>query len=143
LGRILAFDYGTKRTGVAVTDPLQIIANSLETIRTFQLMEFLDGYLARETVDVIVLGYPRQMNNEPSDTVPAIEALAKKIHAKYPAIPVEYADERFTSKIAQQTMIMGGVKKKDRQNKGLVDSISAAIILQSYMELRQNMLLKK
>jgi len=143
LGRILAFDYGTKRTGVAVTDPLQIIANSLETVRTFQLMEFIEGYLARETVDVFVLGYPRQMNNEPSDTAPAIEALARKLAKKYPTIPVEFADERFTSKLAQQTMIMGGVKKKDRQNKGLVDSISAAIILQSYMERRQNMLLKK
>lgn len=143
LGRILALDYGTKRTGVAVTDPLQMIANSLETVRTFQLLEFIEGYLARETVDVIVLGYPRQMNNEPSDTVPAIEALAKKLRNKYPNIPVEFADERFTSKLAQQTMIMGGVKKKDRQNKGLVDSISAAIILQSYLERRQNMLMKK
>lgn len=143
LGRILALDYGTKRTGVAVTDPLQMIANSLETVRTFQLLEFIEGYLARETVDVIVLGYPRQMNNEPSDTVPAIEALAKKLRNKYPNVPVEFADERFTSKLAQQTMIMGGVKKKDRQNKGLVDSISAAIILQSYLERRQNMLMKK
>jgi putative Holliday junction resolvase len=143
LGRILALDYGTKRTGVAVTDPLQMIANSLETVRTFQLLEFIEGYLAREMVDVIVLGYPRQMNNEPSDTVPAIEALAKKLRNKYPNIPVEFADERFTSKLAQQTMIMGGVKKKDRQNKGLVDSISAAIILQSYLERRQNMLMKK
>lgn len=143
MGRILALDYGTKRTGVAVTDPLQMIANSLETVRTFQLLEFIEGYIARETVDVIVLGYPRQMNNEPSDTVPAIEALAKKLRNKYPNIPVEFADERFTSKMAQQAMIMGGVKKKDRQNKGLVDSISAAIILQSYLERRQNMLMKK
>jgi putative Holliday junction resolvase len=141
LGRILAFDYGKKRTGVAVTDPLQIIANSIETVPTSQIMEFVANYLKNEKVEIFVLGYPRQMNNQPSETAPAIEAFARKLKAKYPEIPVEFEDERFTSKLAQQAIIMGGVKKKDRQNKGLVDSVSATIILQSFLYRRGNITL--
>jgi putative holliday junction resolvase len=141
LGRILAFDYGKKRTGVAATDPLQMIANSIETVPTSQIMDFVANYLKNEKVELFVLGYPRQMNNQPSETVPAIEAFARKLKTQYPDIPVEFEDERFTSKLAQQAIIMGGVKKKDRQNKGLVDSVSATIILQSFLYRRGNITL--
>lgn len=141
MGRILAFDYGKKRTGVAATDPLQMIANSIETVPTSQIMDFVANYLKNEKVELFVLGYPRQMNNQPSETVPAIEAFARKLKTQYPDIPVEFEDERFTSKLAQQAIIMGGVKKKDRQNKGLVDSVSATIILQSFLYRRGNITL--
>jgi putative Holliday junction resolvase len=134
LGRILAIDYGQKRVGIAVTDPMQIIANSLTTVDTTKLLEFLTGYFAKEQVETLVVGLPKQMNNAPSQSMPYIEEFVKKFKDKFPQIPVVYVDERFTSKIAVQAMVQGGVKKQDRQNKALIDSVSATIILQSYME---------
>jgi putative Holliday junction resolvase len=134
MGRILSIDYGRKRTGVAVTDPLQIIANRLATISTHELLAFLQDYFTREQVDTIVIGYPRQMNNLPSQAVEYIDPFIKQLRKKWPDKKVVLMDERFTSKIALQTMIDGGVKKKDRRNRDLLDSISATIILQSYME---------
>jgi putative holliday junction resolvase len=137
LGRIIAIDYGQKRTGIAVTDPLKMIANSLTTVETVQLMLFFKEYLAKETVECLIVGQPRQMNNQPSESMPYIEKFVEKFKAQFPDIPVHYVDERFTSKIAVQAMVQGGVKKKDRQNKALIDSVSATIILQSYLESQQ------
>lgn len=137
MGRLLSIDYGKKRTGIAVSDPLQIIANGLTTIATAQLFEFLDDYLKKETVSVIVVGLPKQMNNDPSENMKRIEPFVNRIRKLYPHIPVEYFDERFSSKMAQQAMIDGGLKKKDRRNKALTDEISATIILQGYMESRR------
>ncbi|NOU19689.1 MAG: Holliday junction resolvase RuvX [Bacteroidales bacterium] len=136
MGRILALDIGRKRTGVAVTDPLRIIANGIDTIPTHTVIEFLSEYFSKESVDTIVIGYPRQMNNQLSEAVTYIQPVINRIKKVFPNMIIELVDERFTSKIAFQTMIDGGVKKKDRQNKALVDTISATIILQSYMEGR-------
>ena len=136
MGRILAIDYGKKRTGIAVTDPLQIIANGLITVQTLQLMTFLADYLAKETVDKVIVGLPKRMNNEASDNQANITPFVNCFKKQYPAIPIEYVDERFTSVLAHRAMIDGGLKKKDRQNKALVDEISATIILQSYLESR-------
>ncbi|MDR1744062.1 MAG: Holliday junction resolvase RuvX [Dysgonamonadaceae bacterium] len=137
MGRLLAIDYGKKRTGIAVSDPLQIIANGLTTVDTHQLFDFLNAYLSQEKVDTLVVGLPRQMNNEPSENMRRVEAFVRKFRQQYPAVPVEYSDERFSSKLAHRTMIDGGLKKKERQNKALVDEISATIILQGYMESRR------
>ena len=134
MGRILAIDYGRKRTGVAVTDPLQIIANGLTTVPTAQLMTFLTDYMAKETVDRVIVGLPKQMNNEASDNMANITPFVNRFKKLFPDVPIEYVDERFTSVLAHRAMIDGGLKKKDRQNKALVDEISATIILQSYME---------
>lgn len=134
MGRILAIDYGRKRTGIAVTDTLQIIANGLTTVPTAQLMPFLSDYFAKETIDRVVIGLPKQMNNEVSDNMANITPFINRFKKLYPAIPIEYVDERFTSVLAHRAMIDSGLKKKDRQNKALVDEISATIILQSYME---------
>ena len=134
MGRILAIDYGMKRTGVAVTDPLQIIANGLTTVPTAQLMTFLTDYMAKETVDRVIIGLPKQMNNEASDNMANITPFVNRFKKLFPNVPIEYVDERFTSVLAHRAMIDGGLKKKDRQNKALVDEISATIILQSYME---------
>jgi len=136
MGRVLALDIGRKRTGIAVTDPLRIIANGINTIPTHTVIEFLSEYLGKESVDTIVIGYPRQMNNQLSEAVTYIQPVINRIKKVFPNMIIELVDERFTSKIAFQTMIDGGVKKKDRQNKALVDTISATIILQSYMEGR-------
>lgn len=136
MGRVLALDIGRKRTGVAVTDPLRIIANGIDTIPTHTVIEFLSEYLSKENVDTIVIGYPRQMNNQLSEAVTYIQPVINRIKKVFPSMIIELVDERFTSKIAFQTMIDGGVKKMDRQNKALVDTISATIILQSYMEGR-------
>jgi putative Holliday junction resolvase len=138
LGRIIAIDFGQKRTGIAATDPLQIIANSLTTVPSSEVIPFLIAYAAREKVDSFVVGYPRQMNNSLSESVRYIDPFIDRLRKAFPGMEVFLVDERFTSKIAVQTMIMGGVKKKDRQNKALIDSISATIILQSYLESRQN-----
>lgn len=138
MGRIVALDYGRKRTGIAATDPLQIIANSLTTIHSSEVIGFLKKYVSEESVDAFVVGYPRQMNNEPSESVRYISPFVNLLKKTFPGIPVHLVDERFTSKMAMQTMIAGGVKKKDRQNKALLDSISATIILQSYMEQKSN-----
>lgn len=137
MGRILAIDYGLKRIGIAVTDPMQIIANSLTTVETEKIMDFLTDYFAKEKVELLVVGLPKQMNGQPSQSMPAIEAFVKQFKIRFPSMPMQYVDERFTSKMAMQTMVQGGVKKKDRQNKALVDSISATIILQSYLESKQ------
>ena len=137
MGRILAIDYGLKRTGIAVTDPLKIIANSLPTVETPKLMEFLSEYFKKENVERFVVGLPKQMNNEPSQSMVYVEAFVKKFQLRFPEMPIEYVDERFTSKMAVQAMVQGGVKKMDRQNKALIDSVSATIILQSYLESRQ------
>jgi putative Holliday junction resolvase len=137
MARLLSIDYGKKRTGIAVSDPLQIIANGLTTVETSRLFEFLSNYLEQEEVSCIVVGLPRQMNNELSENMKRVEPFVNRLRKRYPHIPVEYFDERFTSRMAFQTMIDGGVKKKDRQNKALVDEISATIILQGYMESKR------
>ncbi len=134
MGRFLALDYGTKRTGIAVTDTLKIIANGLTTVPTHKLLEYLKSYMEREDVDCIIVGLPKQMNNEYSDSMKHIRPFVKKLKSLYPNIPIELYDERFTSALAQKTIIDAGLKKKDRQNKALVDEVSAVIILQSYME---------
>jgi putative Holliday junction resolvase len=136
MGRILAIDYGKKRTGLAVTDPLQIIASPLATVPTAGLEAYLMEYITGEKVDELVVGYPVQMNNEPSESVKYIEPFLKKLKKLFPDTPVNLFDERFTSKIAFRAMIDGGVKKKDRSDKGMVDRISASLILQSYLEKR-------
>lgn len=137
MSRILAIDYGKKRTGIAVTDPLQIIANGLTTVPTHQLIDFLLNYVRQETVERIVIGHPKQMNNEDSENMKNIVPFMNRLKKKLPDIPVELFDERFTSVLAHQAMLAGGLKKKDRQNKALVDEISATIILQSYMESKK------
>jgi putative Holliday junction resolvase len=136
LGRILAIDYGRKRVGIAVTDPLQMIANSLTTVETKNIWDFISDYLSKEAVDCIVVGYPKQMNNQASDSVRYINPFLGRLRKLYPEIDIKQVDERFTSKIAFQTMIDAGLGKKARQNKALVDTISATIILQSYLEQR-------
>jgi putative holliday junction resolvase len=133
MGRIMAIDYGRKRTGIAVTDELRLIANGLTTVASHEIFTFLKNYLQTEKVDVFVVGEPRQMNNQPSESLQFIIPFVNRLKKEFPAIPVEMVDERFTSKMAFQTMIDAGLKKKDRQNKELVDTISATIILQSYM----------
>ena len=137
MGRILAIDYGKKRTGLAVTDVLQIIANGLTTVPTHTLMDFILDYVKREPVERIVVGLPKQMNNLPSENMARIEPFVNRLRKVLPNIPVEYVDERFTSVLAYQAMLDGGLKKKDRQRKELVDEISATIILQSYMDSRK------
>ena len=137
MARLLSIDYGKKRTGIAVSDPLQLIANGLTTVETSRLFEFLADYLQREEVACIIVGLPKQMNNQPSENMKRIEPFVNRLKKLYPHIPVEYYDERFTSKMAHQTMIDAGLKKKDRQNKELVDEISATILLQGYMENRR------
>jgi putative holliday junction resolvase len=136
LGRILAIDYGRKRSGIAVTDSLQMIATGLAAVRTHDIWEFIAGYMQKETVDSVVVGYPVQMNNQPSESVPFVNEFINRFRKLYPGIPLFQVDERFTSKLAMQTMIDGGVPKAKRQDKGLIDTISAVIILQSYLESR-------
>ncbi len=136
MGRILAIDYGKKRTGIAVTDPLQIIATALDTVDTLTLLNFLKSYTQKETVEAFVIGMPKTLRNEDSETAPLVRKFITELKATFPGKPVHEADERFTSKIAQQTMLTGGMKKKDRQVKGNVDKISAVLILQSFMESR-------
>ena len=134
MGRFLAIDYGTKRTGIAVSDTLKIIANGLTTVPTHTLLDYLKTYLEKEDVERIIVGLPKRMNNEFSDNMKHIRPFINKLQNLYPSISVELYDERFTSVIAQRTIIEAGLKKKDRQNKALVDEVSAVIILQSYME---------
>lgn len=133
MGRIMAIDYGRKRTGIAVTDELQLIANGLTTVATHEIFSFIRNYVQHEKVDAFVVGEPRQMNNQPSESLQFIIPFVNRLKKEYPDKTVEMVDERFTSKMAFQTMIDAGLKKKDRQNKELVDTISATIILQSYM----------
>lgn len=136
MARILSIDYGKKRTGIAVSDPLQIIANGLTTVETAKLEDFLKEYLQKESVSTIVVGLPKQMDNQASENMKRVEPFVNRLRKLYPDIVIEYFDERFSSKMAQQAMIDGGLKKKERQNKSLVDEISATIILQGYMESR-------
>ena len=138
MARILAIDYGRKRTGLAVTDDLQIIATGLTTVPSSDTIAFLSAYLSGEKVERFIVGLPRQMNNSPSESVLVIESFIRSLEKAFPQIPVERMDERFTSKIAFQTMVSAGLKRKDRQNKALVDQVSATIILQSYLEARNN-----
>ena len=137
MGRILAIDYGKKRSGIAVSDILQLIANGLTTVPTHTLLDFVLSYVSNERVDRLIVGLPKQMNNELSDNMKNIEPFVRSLKKRLPDIPVEFVDERFTSVLAHRTMIDAGLKKKDRQNKGLVDEISATIILQSYLESRR------
>ncbi|MEN8116329.1 MAG: Holliday junction resolvase RuvX [Bacteroidota bacterium] len=140
MGRILSIDYGRKRVGIAVTDPGQIIANRLTTVATHTIWDFLKEYFQKEQVETVVVGYPKQLNNQPSEAVRYINPFLKKFQQKYPEIKLELFDERFTSKMAFQTMIDGGLKKEKRKDKALVDSVSATIILQNYIEQKRNRL---
>ena len=141
MGRILAIDYGRKRVGIAVTDPEQIIATRLTTVPTHTVWDFLKNYFENEEVDSVVVGYPKQMNNEASESVRYINPFLKKFQKIYPDLKLEILDERFTSKIAFQTMIDCGVKKQKRRDKAMVDAVSATIILQSYLEQKRNKIL--
>ncbi len=134
MGRILAIDYGQKRVGIAVTDELRMIASGLKTVASKDIWTFLSDYLKQEKVDAIVVGEPRDMMNRPSDSSRFVEPFVRKLRKIYPKLKVDRFDERFTSKMAFQAMIDGGLGKKQRQNKALVDTISATIILQSYLE---------
>ncbi len=134
MGRILAIDYGKVRTGLAVTDPLKIISTALETVKTQDLIPYLQQYILQEPVEIFVLGLPVSLKNEDTPTTAMVREFGQKLGQTFPEIRVRYVDERFTSKMAQDSMIAFGAKKKDRQNKGNTDKISAVIILQSYME---------
>lgn len=136
MGRILAIDYGMKRTGLAVTDPLRIIATSLDTVETTGLIDYLKKYFQKESVDEAVIGMPRQLDNTDSATAPAVRSFIELFKTTFSSIPIKTIDERFTSSIAQRAMIDGGMKKKDRQVKGNVDKISATLILQDYLQMR-------
>ena len=133
MARILAIDYGKKRTGIAVTDEMQLIASGLTTVRTHDLIKFLKEYVVKESVELFLVGEPKQMNNEASESEVLIKEFIRLLTKAIPAIPIKRVDERFTSKMAFQTMIDSGLKKKQRQNKSLIDEISATIILQSYL----------
>lgn len=137
MARIMAIDYGRKRTGVAVTDPLQLIANGLATVPSGELVKFIQSYMAKEPVELIVVGQPKQMNNEPSENMRYVQAFVTHLKRTLPQIPIEYYDERFTSVMAHQAMLDGGLRKKKRQEKALVDEISAVIILQAYLESKK------
>jgi len=134
MGRILAIDYGRKRTGLAVTDPLRITANPLLTIETNNLMNWLTEYFAREQVDEVVIGHPTQMNGEESESMNYIRPFMGNFRKQFPDKPITMYDERFTSVLAHQAMLAGGMKKKDRQNKAVVDKIAACIILEGYLD---------
>lgn len=137
VGRILSIDYGRKRTGLAVTDPQQIIAGGLATVSTSELFDWLKAYISREPVKSIVIGEPRQPNGEPSENLGRVREFVNRWRKAVPEIPIEYFDERFTSVLAHRAMLDGGLKKKTRQNKALVDEISATIILEDYMRSRK------
>lgn len=139
MSRILSIDYGKKRTGIAVTDPAQIIANGLTTVSTSELMKFLTDYMKREPVERVVMGLPVQTNGAPSENQQRVRSFAGQFRKAFPDIPLEFHDERFTSVLAHQAMIDGGLRRMERRNKALVDEISATIILQSYMEWRRNL----
>ena len=141
--RILAIDYGTKRTGIAVTDTEQIIASGLTTINTQEIFKFLNDYLTKEKIECIVVGEPKNLDNTPSESAAGINDFIKKLKLKQPDLLIYRVDERFTSKMAFQAMIAGGVKKMDRRNKGTIDMVSAAIILQSFMEMKKGSNLPK
>ena len=140
MGRILSIDYGRKRTGLAVTDPLQIRAGGLATVSTSELFDWLQGYLRREQVELIVIGEPRQPNGQPSENLPRVQQFVNRWRKVHPEVPIDYYDERFTSVLAHQAMLDGGLRKKARQDKALVDEISATIILEDYLRSRKTKL---
>ena len=137
MARILSIDYGKKRTGIAVTDPLPIIAGGLATVSTSELFDYLQAYIAREQVEMIVIGEPRQPNGEPSENLARVQQFVNRWRKAVPQVPIHFYDERFTSVLAHQAMLDGGLKKKARQNKGLVDEISATIILEDYLRSKK------
>ncbi|MGB7396171.1 MAG: Holliday junction resolvase RuvX [Pricia sp.] len=137
MARLLALDYGKKRTGLAITDELQLIASGLTTVASHELLNFLEDYVAAEKVAQFVVGEPRQMNYTPSESEAYIAPFLVKLKEKFPEIPIARQDERFTSKMAMQSMVEGGMKKKQRRNKALVDEISATLILQAYLSSRK------
>jgi len=137
VARILSIDYGKKRTGLAVTDPLQLIAGGLATVSTSELFDYLKAYVEREQVECIVIGEPRQPNGQPSENLARVQQFVNRWRKQMPHIPIEFYDERFTSVLAHQAMLDGGLRKKARQDKALVDEISATIILQDYMRSRK------
>jgi putative Holliday junction resolvase len=138
LARILAIDYGQKRVGLAVTDKLQIIATALDTIHSKDVVKYISDYIKREIVELFVVGFPKDLQNNATDATKYVEAFIKQLGKAFPDIAVEKVDERFTSKIAFRAMIDGGLKKADRRDKAMIDKISAVIILQSYLEQKQN-----
>jgi putative Holliday junction resolvase len=137
LARILSIDYGKKRTGIAVTDPLQLIAGGLATVSTSELFDWLKAYMTKESVERIVIGEPRQPNGQPSENLERVQQFVNRWRKAVPEVPIEFFDERFTSVLAHQAMIDGGLKKKARQDKALVDEISATIILEDYLRSRK------
>ena len=137
MGRIIAIDYGKKRSGIAVTDTLQIVANGLTTVPTHTLLNFIKDYVSTESVDRIVVGLPKQMNNQPSENMKRIQPFVNRMRKELPEIPIEMYDERFTSVLAHRAMIDGGMKKMARRDKAIVDEISATIILNDYLESSQ------
>ena len=137
MARILSIDYGRKRTGIAVTDPLQIIAGGLATVSTSELFDWLQQYVSREEVERIVIGEPRQPNGQPSENLQRVQQFVNRWRKEHPELPIDYYDERFTSVLAHQAMLDGGLRKKARQDKALVDEISATIILEDYLRSRK------
>ena len=137
MARILSIDYGLKRTGIAVTDDFQIIASGLTTIPSAELISFLKTYFSKENVETVIIGEPKQMNGLPSESTEIIEKFIVQFHVEFPTMKMERVDERFTSKMAFQTMIDSGLKKKQRQNKGLIDEIAATILLQDYLNYKK------
>lgn len=137
MGRILAIDYGRKRIGIAVTDTQRIIANGLKTVGPHEIFQFLQQYLATEKVDIFVVGHPKQMNNEESENMTYIKPFLTALKRKFPNIPIEMYDERFTSVLAHRALIEGGARRKTRQDKALIDTMSATIILTSYLSSQQ------
>jgi RNAse H-fold protein YqgF len=140
LPRILAIDYGRKRVGLAVTDVLQIIATSLDTVHSKDVIKYINEYVKSEPVELFVIGFPKDLQNKDTDATKFVENFIKQLNKAFPNIPVEKIDERFTSKIAFRAMIDGGLKKSDRRDKSMIDKVSAVIILQSYLEQRQNII---
>ena len=135
MGRILAIDYGLKRSGLAVTDPLKIIATALVTVTTTELIKYLEDYFKKEEVEEVVIGLPKNLDNKDTDSTPFVRKFIKTFENKFPSRKIITFDERFTSKIAQQAMIAGGMSKKNRQQKGSVDQVAATIILQEYLQI--------
>ncbi|MDE7074143.1 MAG: Holliday junction resolvase RuvX [Odoribacter sp.] len=138
MGRILAIDYGKKRVGIAVSDPYKIIATGLQTVASHEVFQFLKEYVAQEKVDLFVVGHPKQMNNSDSESMMYIKPFLTALQRKFPEIPITLYDERFSSVLAHKALLEGGAKKKTRQDKGLIDMMSATIILTSYMEYKKN-----
>lgn len=136
MGRLLAIDYGVKRTGLAITDEMQIIASGLTTVDTYDLIAYLKDYISLESVDAFIIGLPKQLDNSVSESEKYIQSFISKLEKEIPSVPIVRVDERFTSKMAFQTMIDSGLKKQQRRNKALIDEISATIILQSYLSSR-------